>query len=355
MVPAMPMRLEEPMTEATTQAASEPELAIRVRGLHKAFGKVRALDGVDLSVAPGTVLGLLGPNGAGKTTAVRVMATLLRPDAGEVRVAGLDVVRDAVKVRERIGLAGQYAAIDENLTGLENLVMVGRLYGMSRGAATVRARELLDGFDLAEAAGRPAKTYSGGMRRRLDLGAALVAKPPVLFLDEPTTGLDPRSRLDVWTTIEELVAEGRTVLLTTQYLDEADRLADSIAVIDRGRVIAEGTPDELKDRVGGERLEVRLAARSDAQAAVRALNALSDEPPHADGDTVTVGVRRRAGVIVDAVRRLDEAGVGVDDIALRRPTLDDVFLSLTGHAAEADADADTDADDHTDARREESA
>jgi len=335
----MPTRTEEPMTEARTQASSDPELAISVRGLHKSFGDVRALDGVDLSVAPGTVLGLLGPNGAGKTTAVRVMATLLRPDAGEVCVAGLDVVRDAAKVRERIGLAGQYAAIDENLTGLENLVMVGRLYGMSRAAATVRGRELLDRFGLTDAAGRPAKTYSGGMRRRLDLGAALVAKPPVLFLDEPTTGLDPRSRLDLWTTIEELVAEGRTVLLTTQYLDEADRLADTVAVIDRGRVIAEGTPDELKDRVGGERLEVRLAARGDAQAAVGALAALSDEAPLADGDTVTAGVRRRAGVIVDAVRRLDEAGVGVEDITLRRPTLDDVFLSLTGHVAESDADA----------------
>jgi ABC-2 type transport system ATP-binding protein len=336
MVPAMPMRLEEPMTQAKTSRSSEPELAISVRGLHKSFGDVHALDGVDLDVAPGTVLGLLGPNGAGKTTAVRVMATLLTPDAGEVCVAGLDVVKDAAKVRERIGLAGQYAAIDENLTGLENLVMVGRLYGMSRAAATVRARELLDRFDLTEAAGRPAKTYSGGMRRRLDLGAALVAKPPVLFLDEPTTGLDPRSRLEVWTTIEELVSEGRTVLLTTQYLDEADRLADRIAVIDRGRVIAEGTPDELKDRVGGERLEVRLTPGSDARAAVRALSVISDEPPHAEGDTVTVGLRRRNGVIVEAVRRLDEAGVGVEDIALRRPTLDDVFLALTGHVAEAD-------------------
>ncbi len=338
MVPTMPTRMKEPMTEARTPVSAGPELAISVHGLHKSFGDVHALDGVDLEVAPGTVLGLLGPNGAGKTTAVRVMATLLAPDAGEVRVAGLDVVKDAAKVRERIGLAGQYAAIDENLTGLENLVMVGRLYGMSRAAATVRARELLDRFDLIDAAGRPAKTYSGGMRRRLDLGAALVAKPPVLFLDEPTTGLDPRSRLEVWTTIEELVGEGRTVLLTTQYLDEADRLADRIAVIDRGRVIAEGTPDELKDRVGGERLEVRLTERADAQAAVRALSAISDEPPLADGDTVTVGVRRRSGVIVEAVRRLDEAGVGVDDVTLRRPTLDDVFLSLTGRVAEADAD-----------------
>ena len=332
----MPMRTEEPMTEARTPASPEPELAISVRGLSKSFGAVHALDAVDLEVAPGTVMGLLGPNGAGKTTAVRVMATLLAPDAGEVCVAGLDVVKDAVKVRHRIGLAGQYAAIDENLTGLENLVMVGRLYGMRRGPATERARELVARFGLTEAAGRPAKTYSGGMRRRLDLGAALVAKPPVLFLDEPTTGLDPRSRMDLWTAIEELVAEGRTVLLTTQYLDEADRLADTIAVIDRGRVIANGTPDELKDRVGGERLEVRLAARADARAAVRALAPLSDEAPHCEGDTVRVGVHRRAGTIVEAVRRLDGAGVDVDDITLRRPTLDDVFLSLTGHVAEGE-------------------
>ena len=335
------------MTEVRMQASAEPELAIRVRGLSKSFGDVRALDGVDLEVAQGTVMGLLGPNGAGKTTAVRVMATLLQPDAGEVCVAGLDVVRDAVKVRHRIGLAGQYAAIDENLTGLENLVMVGRLYGMKRAAATTRARELLDRFGLSEAAGRPAKTYSGGMRRRLDLGAALVAKPPVLFLDEPTTGLDPRSRLDLWGAIEELVAEGRTVLLTTQYLDEADRLADTIAVIDRGRVIATGTPDELKDRVGGERLEVRLTARADTRAAVRALTPLSDEAPHCEGETVTVGVRRRAGMIVEAVRRLDDAGVGVDDITLRRPTLDDVFLSLTGHVAEGDTDDEPTAEEAT--------
>jgi ABC-2 type transport system ATP-binding protein len=313
--------------------ASEP--AISVTGLMKSFGDVRALDGVDLQAPPGSVLGLLGPNGAGKTTAVRVLTTLLRPDAGTVRVTGLDVVRDAVELRSRIGLAGQYAAVDENLTGLENLVMVGRLYGERRAAAKRRGEELLERFDLVEAAKRPAKTYSGGMRRRLDLAAALVASPPVLFLDEPTTGLDPRSRLEVWATIEALVAEGTTVLLTTQYLDEADRLADLIAVIDRGRVIAEGTPDELKDRVGGERLEVHLADAHAVETAVRALASMSDEPPAADEETVRLTVRQRTGTIVEAVRRLDEVGVAVDDLGLRRPTLDDVFLSLTGHAAEA--------------------
>ena len=320
--------------------ATDAEAAISVRGLTKSFGDVRALDGVDFEAAPGTVLGLLGPNGAGKTTAVRVLATLLQPDAGTARVAGLDVVADATKLRHRIGLAGQYAAIDENLTGLENLTMVGRLYGMSRAKAKARGRELLEVFDLLDAADRPAKTYSGGMRRRLDLADALVARPPVLFLDEPTTGLDPRSRLALWETIEALVADGTTVLLTTQYLDEADRLADRIAVIDQGRVIAEGTPDELKDRVGGERLEVRLSDLSQAAVAVRALAPLSDEPPAVDGDTVRLPVRRRQGVIVEAVRRLDEAGVGVDDLGLRRPTLDDVFLALTGHVAERTDDDD---------------
>jgi ABC-2 type transport system ATP-binding protein len=312
--------------------ASEP--AISVTGLVKSFGDVRALDGVDLYVPPGSVLGLLGPNGAGKTTTVRVLTTLLKPDAGTVLVTGLDVVRDAAELRGRIGLAGQYAAVDENLTGLENLVMVGRLYGMRRAEAKRRGQALLERFDLVEAADRAVKTYSGGMRRRLDLAAALVARPPVLFLDEPTTGLDPRSRLEVWATIEGLVAEGTTVLLTTQYLDEADRLADLIAVIDRGRVIAEGTPDELKDRVGGERLEVHLADASAVETAVRALAPMSDEPPVADGETIRLPVSRRSGTIVEAVRRLDDAGVAVDDLGLRRPTLDDVFLALTGHAAE---------------------
>jgi ABC-2 type transport system ATP-binding protein len=311
--------------------------AIEVTGLVKRFGEVRALDGLDLVASHGEVLALLGPNGAGKTTLVRVLATLLKPDEGSARVLGLDVQRDADELRERIGLAGQYAAVDENLTGLENLTMVGRLYGETRKAAKARGRELLERFELLEAADRPTKTYSGGMRRRLDLAAALVAKPPVLFLDEPTTGLDPRSRLSLWGVIESLVAEGTTALLTTQYLDEADRLARAIAVIDHGRLIAEGTSDELKDRLGGERLEIRLDDHADPVLAVQVLASMSDEAPSANGELVRVNVRERRGAIVEAVRRLSDAGVGVDDLALRRPTLDDVFLALTGHGAE-DAD-----------------
>jgi ABC-2 type transport system ATP-binding protein len=317
--------------------------AIETHALTRSFGDVRALDGVDLVVERGQVFGLLGPNGAGKTTLVRILATLLKPDAGTARVLGLDVQRDAAALRQQIGLAGQYAAVDENLTGLENLTMFGRLYGASRQSAKARGRELLESFDLIDAAGRPTKTYSGGMRRRLDLAAALVAEPPVLFLDEPTTGLDPRSRLSLWGVIEELVAEGKTVLLTTQYLDEADRLAETIAVIDHGRLIAEGTSDQLKDRLGGERLEVVLDEGADPAAAALALAPMSDAPPTIDDDKlVRVGVRRRDGAIVEAVRRLSEAGVGVDDLALRRPTLDDVFLALTGHAAEELADDDGD-------------
>jgi ABC-2 type transport system ATP-binding protein len=315
-------------------AHRDGDVTISVRGLEKSYGDVRALCGVDLDAARGTVLGLLGPNGAGKTTVVRVLTTLLKPDAGTATVDGLDVVKDAAALRARIGLAGQYAAVDENLTGLENLTMVGRLYGMKRATARTRGEELLERFDLSDAAKRPTKTYSGGMRRRLDLAAALVAKPPVLFLDEPTTGLDPRSRLALWETIEGLVADGTTVLLTTQYLDEADRLADTIAVIDHGRLIAEGTSDELKDRVGGERLEVRLGEHADVEAALSALAPMSDERPAADDGVVKLSVRRRTGAIVEAVRLLSDAGVDVDDLALRRPTLDDVFLSLTGHAAE---------------------
>jgi ABC-2 type transport system ATP-binding protein len=324
--------------------------AIRAEGLVKSYGAVRALDGVDLEAAEGTVLGVLGPNGAGKTTTVRVLTTLLEPDAGTATVAGLDVVRDAAALRSQLGLAGQYAAVDEHLTGAENLVMVGRLYGMRRRQARTRAAELLERFGLTDAAGRVAKTYSGGMRRRLDLAAALVARPPVLFLDEPTTGLDPRSRLDLWETIEDLVKEGTTVLLTTQYLDEADRLADRIAVVDRGKVIAEGTADQLKDRVGGERVEVRLADPHAAPFAAEALRGMADEPPAVEDGLVRLSVARRSGAVVEAVRRLDAAGIDVEDVAVRRATLDDVFLALTGHQAEAAQD---DAGGDVDGEREE--
>jgi ABC-2 type transport system ATP-binding protein len=289
--------------------------AVETSGLHKSYGDVQALRGVDLRVETGSVFGLLGPNGAGKTTAVRILTTLLAPDQGSARVAGFDVVRDAAKVRQHIGLAGQYAAVDENLTGFENLEMVGRLYHLGR-----------------------VRTYSGGMRRRLDLAAALVARPPVLFLDEPTTGLDIRSRIGLWDAIEALVSEGTTVLLTTQYLDEADRLADRIAVIDQGLVIAEGTPEELKSQVGGERLEIHLCDGDRGEEAVVALASIASDQPFLEDGTVRVPVAERRGTIAAAVRRLDEAGIAIDDIAVSTPTLDDVFLTLTGRAVEQETE-----------------
>ncbi|MCZ4589840.1 ATP-binding cassette domain-containing protein [Rhodococcus opacus] len=310
--------------------------AITAEGLVKKYGKVTALDGVDLAVPSGTVMALLGPNGAGKTTAVRVFTTLLVPDAGRAEVAGLDVVHDARVLRSRIGASGQYAAVDEYLTGFENLEMVGRLYHLGGKRSKARARELLEQFDLVEAGDRPVKGYSGGMRRRLDLAGALVAEPEVLFLDEPTTGLDPRARLALWDVIDNLVARGTTLLLTTQYMEEAERLADQIAVIDHGSVIARGTADELKDRVGGERIE--LSVREGIE-----LSVVRDElAPLAAGDIlveenvrrVTVPVTGGADALVEALGRLSTRGVKVFDVGLRRPTLDDVFLTLTGHEAE---------------------
>jgi ABC-2 type transport system ATP-binding protein len=312
------------------------EDAIVVEGLVKRFGKTVALDGVDLTVPLGTVLGMLGPNGAGKTTCVRILTTLLRPDSGRAWVTGLDVLHEPQRVRARIGLTGQYAAVDDYLTGRENLEMVGRLYHLGRSEARARAIELLARFELSDAAGRVVKTYSGGMRRRLDIAASLIARPRVLFLDEPTTGLDPRSRIGMWELIESLVRDGTTILLTTQYLEEADRLADTIAVVDVGKVIARGTARELKAQVGGERLEVTVASRSALDGAVSALSSFAAGEPVVDQETlhVTVPVSKGAGILPDVVRDLDAAGVALEDLALRHPTLDDVFLALTGHAAE---------------------
>jgi len=307
--------------------------AIWAEGLVKHFGETKALDGVDLSVRTGTVLGLLGPNGAGKTTTVRVLATLLRPDAGRASVNGYDVVADAHRVRQLIGLTGQYASVDETLTGTENLLLIGRLLGLSRPAARERARELLAQFELTDAASRAAKTYSGGMRRRLDLAASLVGRPPLLYLDEPTTGLDPRARAELWELIRRLVAGGTTVLLTTQYLDEADELADEIMVIDQGRVIAAGTPEDLKAKTGSQTLAVRPADRAHLPIVTSVVGELACAIPDVKGQLVTAQVTDPA-VLPAVVRRLDDAGVVVSELALRTSSLNEVFLSLTGRPAE---------------------
>ena len=316
--------------------------AIYAEGLVKTFGDVKALGGVDLDVPEGTVLGLLGPNGAGKTTAVRVLTTLIQPDSGKAVVAGIDVLKHPNEVRRHIGLSGQFAAVDEYLTGRENLQMVAQLYQLDGRRAKARADELLERFNLTDAAGRIAKTYSGGMRRRLDLAAALVVSPPVMFMDEPTTGLDPRNRQQLWEVIQELVAGGTTLLLTTQYLEEADHLAHDICVIDHGRVIARGTSDQLKAQTGGERVEVVVHDRERIDDASRVLFR------HGKGETkveehtrkITVPVEGGAKLLAEVIRDLDADGIEIDDIGLRRPTLDDVFISLTGHAAEETANAD---------------
>jgi oleandomycin transport system ATP-binding protein len=314
---------------------STPEYAIHAEGLVKRFGATTALDGVSLSVRAGSVLGLLGPNGAGKTTAVRALATLIKPDEGHATVGGFDVVRDAHQVRELIGLTGQYAAVDEEMTGLENLILIGRLLDLSRTAARRRANELLDRFELTDAGGRATKTYSGGMRRRLDLAASLVGDPRVLYLDEPTTGLDPHSQGEVWNIIRALVADGVTVLLTTQYMDEADRLASEIVVIDHGRVIADGTPDELKTAVGGQILEARAADTRQTETLAAMMADLVHTQPAREGDgtllTVPVG---DPSMLPALVRRLDDADIVASELALRRPSLGEVFLALTGHGTD---------------------
>jgi ABC-2 type transport system ATP-binding protein len=321
----------EPTLEA--QKSISTNNAIVVKGLRKSFKKLTVLNGIDLCVKRGTVLALLGPNGAGKTTTIRILSTLLLPDGGQALIHGFDVVREANKVRSLIGLTGQYAAVDEYLTGEENLHMIGRLYRLNHQDIKRRTQELLELFDLMEASARTVKTYSGGMRRRLDLAVSLIAAPPIIFLDEPTTGLDPRSRLIMWDIIEQLVAAGTTILLTTQDMDEADRLADKIIVIDGGRIIAEGTADELKQRVGSERLEITIAEASSFEAAKRVVYG---EGLHLDSKTRTLSLATEGGVhqLKQVLSRLDGAGIGVENVSFRRPTLDDVFLTLTGHTTE---------------------
>ncbi|MEU0301850.1 ATP-binding cassette domain-containing protein [Streptomyces sp. NPDC006175] len=328
--------------------------AIYAEGLVKTFGDVRALDGVDLDVPEGTVLGLLGPNGAGKTTAVRVLTTLLRPDSGQAVVAGIDVLKNPDAVRRSIGLSGQFAAVDEYLTGRENLRMVGQLYQMSARDAKKRAGELLERFNLADAADRTAKTYSGGMRRRLDLAAALVVSPPVMFMDEPTTGLDPRNRQQLWEVIEELVAGGTTLLLTTQYLEEADHLAHDICVIDHGKVIARGTSDQLKARTGGERVEVVVHQPDQIGPARSVLVAYGKGEISVAEHTrkLTVPVTGGAKLLAEVIRDLDAQGVEIDDIGLRRPTLDDVFISLTGHTAQLEQNGENGSTEAAEGRKE---
>ncbi|MGW0774471.1 ATP-binding cassette domain-containing protein [Streptomyces sp. NPDC002835] len=313
--------------------------AIQAEGLAKRFKETEALAGVDLAARTGSVLGLLGPNGAGKTTAVRIFATLLTPDAGRATVAGHDVVREAGAVRSLIGLTGQYAAVDENLTGTENLLLIGRLLGLPRREARARAAELLERFGLSDAAGRAVKTYSGGMRRRLDLAASLVGRPSILFLDEPTTGLDPHSRGELWDMLRALIADGATALLTTQYLNEADRLADDIVVIDKGRVIAEGTPDALKSEVGGQVLQVRPVAAGDLARTRALVEETAGQQTQTEGESVTVPVKD-AELMPAVVRRLDREGIAVGELTLRRSSLDEVFLALTGHRAEPEQESD---------------
>ncbi|MEV8399631.1 ATP-binding cassette domain-containing protein [Streptomyces niveus] len=308
--------------------------AIRAEGLVKRYGDMVALDGVDLEVPAGKVIGVLGPNGAGKTTTVRILATLLRPDGGRASVGGYDVVKDQVRVRGLIGLTGQYASVDEDLSGAENLVLLGRLLDLSRREARSRARELLERFELTEAAERPISTFSGGMRRRLDLAASLVGRPQVLYLDEPTTGLDPHARQEVWEVVRRLVADGVTVLLTTQYLEEADQLADSITVFDHGRVVAEGRPDELKRRVGGQTLQVRPTLLTDGDEVRRILGELTGVAPSHDRNTGLLTAPTNDPMLISAlVRRLDGAGITADELGMRLPSLDEVFLALTGQSA----------------------